>query len=358
MNSRPHGFVWPAGMPPCGMCDSPASDTIHITPGVIDPILRPIAASVAVKDLSGPPRRAHAYVMKGGTAANIPCLACNQPISSSLHPVGMPSGVLHQTAAADNGRRQTAFVGEIGDRLVFAARGRTGAENLPPRVAEVFREKSAAETANLWISGRYVEADSPNRNAAYWSTEDLQIGQPSVAHGPINWLHEERHIIGAIAASEMVHVDRESAGEDGVGNHIVALGAVWPFVYPQEARIIADASGAGNLWFSMECVSRAVACLADDCSNEMTYADYMREKASRCDHMKDGAPRRFVDPVFEGAGIIVPPVRPGWAKADARVLMPQAAALAERQAAAFEGMPTSDAETLVAQLISAAENPL
>jgi len=103
---------------------------------------------------------------------------------------------------------------------------------------------------------------------------------------------------------------------------------------------------------SMECVSNEVACLSDGCSNLMTYRAYMTEKASRCEHMKDGQPRRFVDPVFEGAGIIVPPVRPGWARADARVLMPQAAEYVQAQAAAFEGLDATQAETLVATLIA------
>lgn len=355
MNTNPHGFVWPDGMPACGMCGSAADNPIHVTPAASDPRFRPVILA-SVKDLTGMPRQAHPYVMAGGTTAGAVCVACRQGMDSPLHPVGMPAGRQAANAVPENGRRQTAFVGEIGDRLVLATRS-TDATALSPAIERMVRERSASETANMWVVGRYVEADAPNRNAAYWSTEDLEIGQPSVANGPINWLHEERHIIGAIAASELVHVDREAAATDGIGNHIVALGAVWPFVYPSEARMIADASGAGNLWFSMECISRSVACLAEGCGVDMPYGDYMRQKASRCQHMKDGAPRRFVDPVFEGAGIIVPPVRPGWAKADARVLMPQAAALAERQAAAFDGMSTIDAETVVAQLISAAENP-
>jgi hypothetical protein len=59
-----------------------------------------------------------------------------------------------------------------------------------------------------------------------------------------------------------------------------------------------------------------------------------------------------VDPIFGGAGIIVPPVRPGWANAQVQVIMPEATGLAERQAAAFGGMTTTEAETLVAQILS------
>jgi hypothetical protein len=84
----------------------------------------------------------------------------------------------------------------------------------------------------------------------------------------------------------------------------------------------------------------------------------MKQEA-RCDHMREGMPRRFVDPTFGGAGIIVPPVRPGWANAEVRVLhasqwpvSAEAARLAERQAASFGGMTTSEAEQVVAQILA------
>ena len=347
-NRSGHGFVWPAGMPPCALCGSPAMDTIHVTPS-------PTAGMrmmAKVEHRGGLPRQSHAYVTPLGTP-KVLCLSCGGPLIDSRHPAGRPSGRL-LAAAAQTNVREAAFVAEVDGRLIFAGRGGLGADFLPTEMLDALRSKAATASANMWITGRYVEADAPNRNAAYWSTADLEVGQPTVAHGPINWLHEERHIIGAIADSKLV-LSRESAAEGEVGNHIVALGAIWPFIYPEEARMIRDASESNQLWFSMECVSRAIACLADDCEVELPYGDYMRQKASRCEHMNDGAPRRFIDPVFEGAGIIVPPVRPGWARADARVLMPQAAALAERQAAAFDGMETSSAEMLVAQLIASVE---
>jgi hypothetical protein len=127
------------------------------------------------------------------------------------------------------------------------------------------------------------------------------------------------------------------------------LGAIWSHIWPQEANVIQRASENGKLWASMECVSQEVACLA--CDKTMSYPDYMKQEA-RCDHMREGMPRRFVDPTFGGAGIIVPPVRPGWTNAEVRVLMPEAARLAERQAASFGGMTTSEAEQVVAQILA------
>jgi hypothetical protein len=249
---------------------------------------------------------------------------------------------------------QVAFVSEIGQKLVFAAPGTTGFDvsHLPREIAAGFQKASAANPYNLWVTGRYVEADRPNRNAAYWSTADLEVGQPSVAHGPINWNHQEKEIIGCIAATELVKVERQAASD--VGSHIVALAAVWGFIYPERARAVQKASEDQKLWYSMECISREVACLSGDCGVVLPYRDYMTRQTSRCEHMLGGAPRRFVDPVFGGGAMIVPPVRPGWANADARV-MKQAAALAERQAAAFGDLTTSEAELLVAQLIGTGE---
>ncbi len=56
----------------------------------------------------------------------------------------------------------------------------------------------------LWLAGRLVGAETPNRNGALWSAGDLQMGQPTVAHGPVNWLHEARHVIGSIAEARFI----------------------------------------------------------------------------------------------------------------------------------------------------------
>src|SRR5262245_43432773 len=58
----------------------------------------------------------------------------------------------------------------------------------PFAVVESAAGGKAANPDFLQISGRYVEAGRPNRNLAYWSTPDLQMGLPTVAGGPLNWL--------------------------------------------------------------------------------------------------------------------------------------------------------------------------
>lgn len=355
---RPHGFVWPDGLPPCGQCGLPASNQLHVTPapGAYISSYATLAANNAPVPMGQSYTRSHAYVLSRGLIQNIRCVACNGPLGDSTHPIGMPSGRLEvpapakTTAAAD---KEVAFVANIGDRIVLATRGRVDTmDELPATLAALASQKREAQSANLWIAGRYVEADRPNRNMAYWSTDDLQMGQPTVDHGPINWLHEERHIIGALAYSEFVPVEREAAAETGVGSHIAALGALWPWIAREETAAIREASDGGRLWFSMECVSREVACLADGCGHQVAYKPYMKTpETSRCAHMKDGGVRRFVDPIFEGAGIIVPPTQPGWANADARVLVPEAEALVERNAAAFVGAEDEDAVRVVAALM-------
>jgi hypothetical protein len=354
----PHGFVWPDGLPPCGQCGMPASNQLHVTPspGALVSSYATMAASEAPKSLSPTYTRSHPYVLSRGLAENIRCVACNGTLHDSSHPIGMPSGRLQipapQTAAVV-AEKEVAFVANIGDRIVLATRGRVDTmDDLPATLAALASTKREAQSANLWIAGRYVEAERANRNMAYWSADDLQLGQPTVDHGPINWLHQERHIIGALAYSEYVPVEREAAAESGVGSHIAALGALWPWIAREETGAIRDASENGRLWFSMECVSREVACMEDGCGHSVEYKPYMKtQETSRCEHMKAGGVRRFVDPIFEGAGIIVPPTEPGWANAEARVLMPKAEALVERNAAAFSGASDEDAVRVVAALM-------
>lgn len=363
MTQRAHGFVWPSGMPACVMCGRDANDQIHVTPARTGGFPQMPMLAADLSDNKRLPMRAHSYLMASPNLANqVQCQACGSTLAAGVHAVGLPAGVM--PASSNSGMyggggglapatlaKEQAFVAEVGHRLVFAAPATTDftADQLPREVATAFQQASEKNPNNLWLAGRYVEADRPNRNAAFWSTEDLELGQPTVAHGPINWLHEEKHIIGAIAASEMVTVDREAAAATGVGNHIAALGAVWSYIYPAEARLVQQASENSKLWFSMECVSREVACLT--CDTSMDYRAYM-DRSNRCAHMTEGLPRRFVDPTFGGAAVIVPPVRPGWANADARVLMPQAAALAERQAASLTSLNTADAELLVAEILA------
>lgn len=439
MSARPHGFVFPPGLPPCSTCGTQANDPVHVNPakGGVNLFMgsalggtRVMAADaqMAIERRMPSVRRSHAYSSGVTSFQSVLCAACRQPLGASAHVAGMPSGMglgvqqaaetptielerhefdvvdevtsicascglghevevhqqgegqvtipvaevvepLPQQARDDsaNGRsqpesRQQAFVTQANGKLVITGRADVFTEPddaMPRELAAVWERASAQNKHFLWIEGRYVEADRPNRNKAAWSSSDLEMGAPTVAHGPINWLHDERHIIGAIAAASLVTVSDEQRqaaadlGHEPVNNHIRALSPIWRYLYPQEARQIAKASDDQKLWFSMECVSREVACLASGCSHTQSYGDYMLAPYSRCQHVKEGGNRRFADPSFLGGAVILGGARPGWAGAHASV-MRQAAALAEEQQAAFDGLTTSEAELVVAQAIVSA----
>jgi hypothetical protein len=351
-----HGFVWPDGLPNCITCGRMPNDPLHVTPARAARGLFGITRVVAAASQPGrhTPAAAHAYTL-AAPVDRIPCAVCRGHLGDSNHLVGAPAGVRGPSSIIALPEPPTLahedppVVVEGATKLVLATKT-ASVVDVQSEMAEHFREVARGAGPHLWISGRYVGADEANRNGAFWSTADLQMGEPTVANGPVNWLHEERHIIGAIAGSKLV--DRETAAASGLGAHIVALGAVWPWIYPEEAKVIQQASEAGSLWFSMECVSREVACTTEDCGKSLPYREYVTEKASRCEHMATG--RRYVDPIFEGVGIIVPPVRPGWADSDARVTMQQAEGLVEREAASFVGLSDEDSVAVASRLLESA----
>lgn len=266
------------------------------------------------------------------------------------------------------------------------------------------REIARQNQGFMYLRGRFVEADTPNGNGALWTTEDLQIGEATVAGGPLNWLHQEDKIIGTLLNAQLIpgreqsrkfsaderkgaakqgqamsdgsfpiknesdlknairlagnasdpaaakrHIIRraralglthlipdswkaEKAAAD-VGNHIVADAAVWRFLYQREAATIEQAAKDGALYYSMECLSREVQCVdtpgRPGCGEQYSYEAYDAKRC--CAHLNErSSVRRFVDPLFLGGAIIVPPIQPGWGNAEVEV-MRQAAALNERE---------------------------
>lgn len=219
-------------------------------------------------------------------------------------------------------------------------------------------EKAASANPHFaYLHGRFVEADAPNRNNAFWSTEDLELAQATVANGPLNWLHDEKHIIGTLIDSKMVY--REHA--DDVGNHIQAMSAIWKFVYPRETEVIEKASLSNTLWYSMECVSETVTCIdgpgKPGCGDTFPYKTVMREPAKVCQHIREKSSiRRFNQPTFLGGAVIIPPVRPGWGKADATV-MRQAAEVTEHNHL-DNVLARPEAEQMVAMVIAYANGTI
>lgn len=214
-------------------------------------------------------------------------------------------------------------------------------------------ELASVEHLFLKLSGKFVEAEKANRNGAFWSAGDLEFGVSSVAGGPLNWLHEERKVIGALTSARTV--TREVAAESGANPHIVADAVMWRWLYPQETRVVERASEERKLWYSMECISPEVECAGDyGCGTKVPYLDALRRTEQACVHMRErSAVRRFVNPIFQGGAIIVPPVVPGWASADLTVQR-QAAAYIEGDATAeglVGGMAEADAVAMVQQVL-------
>lgn len=225
----------------------------------------------------------------------------------------------------------------------------------PILTAPVGLDLTKAATPNphyLWLQGRLVGGEKANRNGAFWATADLEVGLPTVNHGPLNWLHEGRHVIGSIVASELIRPAVEVAGEPAEP-HIRAASAVWRWLWPDEARVIEMAADQGSLWYSMECVAREVSCMGDTgCGQTFDYAAVMTGNAG-CQHIAErSSTRRLVDPTFLGAAVIVPPVKPGWADADL-TLMQTAASLAETAHAQVgdNGMDVQQWEALMAAVV-------
>lgn len=242
-----------------------------------------------------------------------PCALCGMMFGDAVHTGNDGSG----DPNAPTRQLQKAFLTEANGKTMLTA------------PASVWEKALSKNGHMMWMQGRFVGGETPNRNRAMWSTKDLELGQPTVAHGPLNWLHESRHIIGTIADARMVNGGGREAAST-VDPHIVAMSAIWTWIYPDEAWVIENASDSGRLWYSMECISENVECVGDSgCGEKASYGEYM--KGNGCRHMREkSAVRRFDNPTFLGGAVIVPPVRPGWADADARVLHSEAAALAER----------------------------
>lgn len=317
-----HDYVQPTGKddyegayPPCELCDQAKDSTIHGGDGV-------------------------------GDLVDITTLLVSEPKVGSKVLQSARHTIVHEGEETPT-ELSKAFVSDINGRTFI-----TGQASAFVRQFE--RAAFAANPHMLWMEGRFVGAEKANRNGAFWTTGDLEMGNPSVKNGPLNWLHEAKHIIGTIADSRLV--THEQASDTALAEpYIQAAAGIWTWIYPDEAYVVEQASEQGRLWYSMECISNDVQCVGDgSCGETASYRDYL--SGDGCIHMNErSADRRFVNPVFLGGAVIVPPVRPGWADADARV-MAEAASMAEKayDQAGQPDMPASQWELMMAQIVKMA----
>lgn len=253
---------------------------------------------------------------------------------------GTPPSTPVETPRPDSAEpeRERAFV-------VHAKSGRTV-------ITGPVREIALANAGFTYLRGRFVEADAPNLNGAMWTSDDLELGQTTVAGGPLNWLHDDHQIIGSLLDGRLVKAAREGAAHQP-SNHIETTAAVWRFLFPKQTNAIERAAKDNGLYFSMECISREVACIdapgRPGCGESFGYEAY--DKGEVCQHLRErSSVRRFVDPIFLGGAVIVPPVKPGWANAEAEVVR-QAAALSEAEHLAGDALTDKQATELAAAVL-------
>lgn len=143
---------------------------------------------------------------------------------------------------------------------------------------------------------------------------------------------------------------------------IEALSAMWSHVFPFEAALIDQADEMGSLFYSMECRGTHVHCAGPNgCDQSFDYMDV----ENHCQHLKErSSVRHIVNPTFRGGALIIPPTKPGWQNATARVMedaqiREQAARYAEMTEVSFNQANAGGAEltpaaweSLMAQIVS------
>lgn len=242
-----------------------------------------------------------------------------------------------------------SIVTEVSGRITITAPARALAD-IPAEVAAKWQQASEANPYFQWIQGRFVEAEQANSNGAFWSTGDLEFGEVGIKHGPLNWLHESRRVIGTIADARLVREDfaQHAALERPF---IAATAAIWKWIYPDEAAEVQRASDSGNLYYSMECVAEKIQCAGDNgCGESFNYLQAVTQPTTACTHIQErSSVRRLVNPSFLGGAVIVPPVRPGWSGASAAVVK----AAEESHDANIHGMSAAQWESLMEAVVAA-----
>lgn len=181
---------------------------------------------------------------------------------------------------------------------------------LPREFASEF-QKMELNPSFMWVAGRYVQANNINKNGHYWTAEDLEAGQHTIQYVPLNINHKSEPV-GTFVETKIVQ--REAAsGEEELVSEIQALALLWAGHYPAIASLVKDAHQKKQLHFSMECVSEEKQCLT--CERRFPW---MAQAHEMCEHLATSAtaPRRFINPVFLGGALVVPPDSPAWSDAD------------------------------------------
>jgi hypothetical protein len=172
-----------------------------------------------------------------------------------------------------------------------------------------------------WILGNYVEADNANSNGHIFPLDELIQAQATLPGKPLNMMHREHYIVGAFAGAQLLTTEGvpvtaaevDVATRSEVGAHIEALAGMWHNRFTEEFFNVRRAHAEGSLFFSMEAIPDQVSC--PTCDHRTAFAGITSD--TYCDHMQGATgPKRLHTPTFSGGAIILPPVKPGWSRAD------------------------------------------
>lgn len=179
-----------------------------------------------------------------------------------------------------------------------------------------------------WILGNFVEANEANSNGHIFPLEDLHAAQHTIAGKPLNMLHRDHYIVGCFAGAQLVTAEGAEINEGettyamaaaDVGQHpyVEAVAGMWHTRFPEEFFDIKRAHSDGSLYFSMEAIPEEVSC--PKCGLKAEFAGL--ESDTYCDDMQGPVgPKVLHKPTFNGGAIIIPPVKPGWKRADVRTI--------------------------------------
>lgn len=222
-----------------------------------------------------------------------------------------------------------SFLAEVDGRLLLTgmAQAVSSMSDYPTREMAAAYEKAAGNEALMHMTGKFVEAGKANVNGAYWDHGDLDYGELTPIHAPVNFLHRHRHIVGTFTDSKLLTPTAEAAANGGSQRPFLGVNAVvWKEFFPYESRMIEMASNSRSLFWSMECQSRTVRCetSADGqwqgCGAEFPFRQVYFATQSVCSHLRNRTSQRhFVQPRFNAGAVILPPVKPGWQGASAQV---------------------------------------
>lgn len=164
-----------------------------------------------------------------------------------------------------------------------------------------------------WLIGNFVEADNPNGNGHIFALEDLKDAVNTIPSKPLNLLHHENYILGAFAGAEMVYPTGETADSTPMPNpYVEALAVLWKHLFPEEFKMVEKAQKNGNLFFSMEAAPETLT-FVDHAGVTVPYMGRQHDSYPTDDVL---AKRILNKPHFGGGAIIIPPIQPGWNRAD------------------------------------------